>query len=105
MPDCCVMHCNFRKSVKGTFQSFKFPEDPAQRRLWVNAVKRERKSFILDNEKIICKRHFTPDDLVPVFDSRKRQGLLYSWTEHSADFFEKITTGGGKKAPQITPRG
>ena len=33
-----------------------------------------------------------------------KQGLLYRWTEHSADFF-KITTGGGKKAPQITPRG
>ena len=32
------------------------------------------------------------------------QGLLYRWTEHSADFF-KMTTGGGKKAPQITPRG
>ena len=27
------------------------------------------------------------------------QGLLYRWTEHSADFFfEKISTGGGKKA-------
>ena len=73
MPDCCVIGCNFRKSVKGTFQSFKFPEDPVQRRIWVDAVKRERKSFILDNETIICKRHFTPDDLVPVFDSRKRQ--------------------------------
>ena len=34
-----------------------------------------------------------------------RQGLLYKWTEHSADFFERMTTGGGKKASQITPRG
>ena len=33
------------------------------------------------------------------------QGLLYRWTEHSADFFGKKSTGGGKKAPQITPRG
>ena len=32
------------------------------------------------------------------------QGLLYRWTEHSADFF-KMATGGGKKALQITPRG
>ena len=27
--------------------------------------------------------------------AKSRQGLLYRWTEHSADFFEKITTGGG----------
>ena len=33
------------------------------------------------------------------------QGLLYRWTEHSADFFEKMSTGGGKKGPQITPQG
>ena len=37
------------------------------------------------------------------------QGLLYRWTEHSADFFLKklplgSNSGGGKKAPQITPR-
>ena len=29
-----------------------------------------------------------------------KQGLLYRWTEHSADFFLNAT-GGGKKAPQI----
>ena len=72
MPDCCVIDCNHGKSVKGEYQSFKFPEDPVQRREWVNAVKREKKSFILNNETVICKRHFTPDDLVPVFDSRNR---------------------------------
>ena len=33
------------------------------------------------------------------------QGLLYRWTEHSADFFEKLSTGGGKQGPQITPWG
>ena len=34
------------------------------------------------------------------------QGLLYRWTEHSADFFfEKITTEGGKKAPKLHPGG
>ena len=36
------------------------------------------------------------------------QGILYRcrWTEHSADFFfEKMTNGGGKKIPQITPQG
>ena len=31
--------------------------------------------------------------------------LLYRWTEHSTYFFEKMTTGGGKKARQITPQG
>ena len=76
MPDCCVIGCNFRKSAKGTFQSFKFPKDPVQRGIWVDAVKRGRKYFILKNETVICKRHFTPDDLLPVFDSRKRQGPL-----------------------------
>ena len=30
---------------------------------------------------------------------------LYRWTEHSADFFPKITTEGRKMATKITPRG
>ena len=38
-------------------------------------------------------------------DDAYRQGLLYRWTEHSANFFEILSTGGGKKAPQITPQG
>ena len=37
-------------------------------------------------------------------DDAYRQGLLYRWTEHSADFL-LFSTGGGKKAPQITPQG
>ena len=48
------------------------------------------------------------DDLKMVRPSERLllQGLLYRWTEHSADFlFFWITTGGGEKAPQITPRG
>ena len=31
--------------------------------------------------------------------------IEYRWTEHSTYFFEKMTTGGGKKASQITQRG
>ena len=34
-----------------------------------------------------------------------KQGLLYRWTEHSADLKKKIPLGEGKRAPQITPRG
>ena len=34
-----------------------------------------------------------------------RQGLPYRWTEHSHFFFEKMSSGGGKKDPQITPQG
>ena len=34
--------------------------------------------------------------------NRLRQGLLYKWTEHSADLFFEIISG--KKAPQITLR-
>ena len=35
-----------------------------------------------------------------------RQGLLYRWTEHSADFFlKKLPLGEGKRPPQITPQG
>jgi hypothetical protein len=34
-----------------------------------------------------------------------RQGRLYRWIEHSTNFFEKMSTGGEKKAPTITPRG
>ena len=33
-----------------------------------------------------------------------RQGLLYRWTEHLADFFLKISTGGREKGPPITTR-
>ena len=32
-------------------------------------------------------------------DHRVLQGLLYRWTEHSTDFFEKISTGEGSKVP------
>ena len=72
MPDCCVIDCNFRKSPQGTYQAFKFPEDPVLKRKWIEAVKREKKSFILDNSKVICKRHFEVDDLVPSFDKQNR---------------------------------
>ena len=33
------------------------------------------------------------------------QGLLYRWTERTADFLRNDCTEGGKKAPKITPRG
>ena len=34
------------------------------------------------------------------------QGLLYRWTEHSADFFlKKIPLGEGSKAPKLHPGG
>ena len=72
MPDCCVIDCGFRKSVKGTYQAFKFPDDPDLRRKWVEAVKRDKKSFILDNSKVICKRHFEVDDLVSSLDQYNR---------------------------------
>ena len=33
---------------------------------------REKKSFIMDDEKVICKRHFTEDVLLPDFDKQNR---------------------------------
>ena len=37
---------------------------------------------------------------------RDIQGLLYGWTEHSADFFlKKFPLGEGSKAPKLHPGG
>ena len=72
MPDCCVINCDRKKSVPGTYQSFKFPTDPCLKKQWVEAVMREKKSFIIDDGKVICKRHFTEDVLLPDFDKQNR---------------------------------
>lgn len=72
MPACCVIDCSQKKSVKGTYQSFKFPENPNLRKKWVEAVMREKKSFILDETKAICKRHFTEDNFLFTTDKNNR---------------------------------
>ena len=73
MPDCCVIDCSRKKSVKGTYQSFKFPENPNLRKKWVEAVMREKKSFILDDTKVICKRHFTEDNFLLTRDNHNNR--------------------------------
>ena len=72
MPDCCVIDCSRKKSVIGTYQSFKFPENPNLRKKWVEAVMREKKSFILDETKAICKRHFTENNFLLTTDKHNR---------------------------------
>ena len=74
MPDCQVIDCDYRKTEKGEYQSFYFPKDPDLRKKWLDSVKRAK--FFPNNKSAVCKRHFTADDLLPVFDSRKRQGPL-----------------------------
>ena len=72
MPDCCVIDCSRKKSVIGTYQSFKFPENPNLKKKWVEAVMREKKSFILDDTKAICKRHFNKDNFLFTTDKHNR---------------------------------
>ena len=72
MPNCCVIDCSQKKSVKGTYQSFKFPENPDLKKKWVEAVMREKKSFILDETKAICKRHFNEDNFLLMTDKHNR---------------------------------
>ena len=71
MPDCCVVDCNFKKSPKGTYQSFYFPKDPEMRRKWLNQVQREKKSFIVNDKSAVCTRHFKEDDFEPVVKNKK----------------------------------
>ena len=59
----------------------------------------EKEPKIYGHEEIEVRTSFAIflQKMIPQFEAEVSQGLLYRWTEHSADFFEKKSTGGGKK--------
>ena len=49
MPNCSVINCDYSKTEKGQYQSFRFPEDPELRRKWLEKLQKEGK---LSEEKL-----------------------------------------------------
>ena len=59
MPMCCVPNCHNQ-------QGFHFPADPAIKKKWVIAVKRDK--FIPTDASIVCRDHFVPTDFATYKD-------------------------------------
>ncbi|CAH1982674.1 unnamed protein product [Acanthoscelides obtectus] len=68
---CSAVNCcnSPRKVVKMKFH--RIPTDPNMRKLWLHAIRRE--NFTPSTTRVICEKHFTPEDYEPI--SRKNLAI------------------------------
>jgi len=67
---------------------FRFPKDPARRKLWQRNVRRDK--WVPTKNSVICSKHFQNEDFQPTAEHRQKRELKQTALPTIFDFPEHL---------------